>query len=205
MSIAICWSDYGSIKSEFSRNLLSTVHQDLYDRQVIKEVISFSGSSLCSNRNKVTKLFLETGIEWALFVDADIIISKDLVYRLYDLALSNRIDILSGLYYIYQNNHIVPAAYVEDILDMSKDVLEASWAGLGAVLVNRKALVHSILVNEYSDGFWFAEIGSGEDHFFFNNIKSHGYKVYVSPTTIFSHIKDKEIAYKDYMLQSYER
>lgn len=205
MSIAICWSDYGNIKSEFSRNLLSSVYQDMQDRKIFSEIISFSGSSLCSNRNKVVKLFLETEIEWALFIDADIIISKDSVYKLYDLAIKNNLDVISGLYYICQNNDIVPAAFSDDGLDMSKDILKVSWAGLGAVLVHRKVLLDSILVNDYSNGFWFAEIGSGEDHFFFNNIKDHGYQAYVSPTTIFPHIKDKEIAYKDYMLQINDR
>jgi hypothetical protein len=172
---------------------------------MIDEAISFSGSSLCFNRNKVVKLFLETEIEWALFVDADIILSKDAVYKLYDLALENNLKVLSGLYYVYQNNNIVPAAYPNDLLDISKDIVEVSWSGLGAVLVHRNVLINSILVNEYSDGFWFAEVGAGEDHFFFNNIKNHGYKTYISPTTIFPHIKDKEIAYKDYMLQINDR
>lgn len=220
MSITIGWHDYGLVESKFSFGIAKTIKEDSKKRNIIDNVISISTPLVDVGRNSIVHEFLNTDSEWLLMVDADTIWHEDMIYSLYDMAVSNNLDILCGLYfntsYLMEDN-IIPAAYIKQFdgnmysiapeLFSDKDYVEVEWAGAGALLVNRK--VYEEIVLDFpseqieTSKIWFKEIWGeypegSEDLFFFRRAKEFGYKVNVTHKVIVPHIKKKIITYQDY-------
>jgi hypothetical protein len=154
-------------------------------------------------------------------VDGDTIWSADDIYRLYDIAIKNDIKVLSGTYFIQINCiegclHTVPAMftsgyeknikhpqYIEIMNELDKDIIEVEWTGLGALLIHRDVLEQTKQVDAYGFPYWCAEAlvnghFSGEDHYFFNNIKEQGHKVYATPQVMVGHVKKQILDSRSY-------
>jgi GT2 family glycosyltransferase len=215
MSIAIGWADYGSVKSEFMFSVANTVKYDSQKRNLISDIIGATASAVSRGKNSVFESFINTDAEWLLMMDADTIWHEELIYNMYDIANKNGVDVLSAIYLIRPNGEkslLIPAAYqnedgrdVEIDLDklINEEIVEVSWTGGGAFLINRKAVLSAHKKNKNGISFWFKEgIGDdycGEDYFLFNSLKDAGYKIYCTPQVQIPHIKQVRLSIFDYL------
>ena len=153
MSIAIGWADYGSVKSEFMFSVINTVKYDSQKRNIISDIIGATASAVSRGKNSVVQSFLETKADWLLMMDADTIWHEDIIYRMYDIVNENDIDVLSATYFLRHNGEkslLEPALYEtkngkDFSIDLSnlmdEELVEVSWAGGGALLISRKAIL----------------------------------------------------------------
>jgi GT2 family glycosyltransferase len=215
MSIAIGWADYGSVKSEFMFSVINTVKYDSKKRNIISDIIGATASAVSRGKNSVVESFLNTEAEWLLMMDADTIWHEELIYKMYDIANKNKIDVLSAIYFLRPNGEkssLTPAAYEticgEDFsIDLSKvmdeEIVEVSWAGGGALLISRDAVISSKQISKRGIEFWFKEgiedDYCGEDYYLFNSLKNSGYKIYCSPQVQIAHIKQVRLNVFDYI------
>lgn len=220
--ITIAWSDYGTVVGEFCLSIARSIKQDSQERNLISDIFALPCSAVALARNIVFRDFLEKSTSpWLLMVDADTIWSADDIYRLYDIATKNDIKVLSGTYFIQVNCiegclHTVPAMFtsgyekdikhpscIEIINELDKEIIEVEWAGLGALLIHRDVLEQTRQVGINNFPYWCAETlvdgyFSGEDHYFFNNIRNQGHKVYATPQVMVGHVKKQVLNLRSY-------
>lgn len=215
MSIAIGWADYGSVKSEFMFSIANTIKYDSKKRNLISHIIGATASAVSRGKNSVVESFLNTNAEWLLMMDADTIWHEDLIYRLYDIAYKNKIDVLSAIYFLRPNGEkslMIPAAYniknekdleINLLENLDKEIIEVSWTGGGALLISRNAIISAKKTNKNGINFWFKEgiedDYCGEDYYLFNSLRKSGYKIYCSPQVQIPHIKQVRLTINDYL------
>lgn len=221
--ITIAWSDYGTVQGEFCISIARSIKQDSQQRNLISEVFALPCSSVALARNIIFRDFLEKSTSpWLLMVDGDTVWSAEDIYKLYDIATKNDIKVINGTYFIKIDCaegclHTVPDMFVSEDLEgkkhsvfvkieneLNKEIIEVEWAGLGALLIHRDVLEQTKQVgivdnfpywcaNGLVDGYF-----AGEDHYFFNNIKKQGHKVYATPQVIVGHVKKQVLNFESY-------
>ena len=212
MCISIWWTDHGSVHSEFMSSIIKLLNDDSADRKLICSIGNRSGSSLSLNRNSAMSGFLETGCDYGLFVDADTIWSKELLYNLYDKAVDNNIDLLSGTLMYYNDGLPKPIAFIKNgdgiqHAIINKNIESVDYVGMGGILISRSAIQKTMqteLYGQNTDPFWFSELSLngfiGEDMFFFDNVRKNGFDVKISKYDIVPHIKKKVLGSKEFYI-----
>lgn len=142
-----------------------------------------SDKPIAHNRGKIVQRFLESGADYLMMLDGDIIPSLDILHLVkYDY------DVIGGLCYAYKGEGIMPLALVSNkkagehqykvIETEQKGIKEVDAIGTGCIIIARRVLedVKAPFVNKYdSDGIRVA----GLDLLFCRKAKQKGYKVYV--------------------------
>lgn len=220
--ITIAWSDYGTVVGEFCVSIARSIKQDSKERNLISEIFAIPCSAVALGRNAVFKDFLEkTDSLWLLMVDADTIWSAEDIYKLYDIAVKNQVKVLSGTYFVQVNCiegclHTQPAMFLEDYIDgikhpacinlvehLDKELIEVNWTGLGALLIHRDVLEETKEIDLKGFPVWCAESlvdgqFAGEDHYFFENLKTKGFKTYATPQVVLGHVKKQILNLRSY-------
>jgi hypothetical protein len=221
--ITVAWSDYGIVQGEFCISIARSIKQDSQQRNLISDIFALPCSAIALARNVVFRDFLERSTSpWLLMVDGDTVWSVEDIYKLYDIAIKNDIKILSGTYFVRIDCaegclHTVPALFTSEYIEgtkhsmfvnianeLDKEIVEVEWAGLGALLIHRDVLEQTKQVGTVDNfPYWCAETlidgyFSGEDHYFFKNIKKQGHKIYATPQVIVGHIKKQVLNLRSY-------
>ena len=220
--ITIAWSDYGTVQGEFCVSVARTIKKDSQERNLIDGVISTGHATVSLGRNLLFRDFLEnTDSPWLLTVDADIMWFAEDVYKLYDIAIKNQIKVLSGTYFVQVNcikgcAHTQPAMFLEGdingvkhplcinlVENLDKEMIKVDWAGLGALLIHRDVLEETKELDLKGFPVWCAETlvngyYSGEDHYFFENLRKKGIQAYATPQVRLGHIKKQVFSFESY-------
>lgn len=220
--ITLAWSDYGTVQGEFCLSVARSIKQDSQKRNLIDGVFASQYATVATGRNLLFKDFLEkTDSPWLLTIDADTMWSIEDVYKLYDIAIKNQVNVLSGTYFTSIScpegcSHTRPAIFSHAVINgvrtpecinllenLDKEILEVDWTGLGALLVHRDVLEKTKQIDIRGCPFWCAEtlvdgLFSGEDYYFFDNLKRKGYKVYATPQVRIGHIKKQLLNFESY-------
>lgn len=169
-------------------------------------------------RNNLTTTFLATPTEWIFWMDADMVLPKDTLVKLFDVAEKKNAKIVTGIYYQRKGKHLPctwsrgietedgqisgevgPKSktnkYVGSFVFPNPDKKEPfpiHAAGFGCVLVHRS-------VFETLDKPWFKFIPGtcSEDFYFFVNAKEAGFQAWAEPTLKLGHLADAPIITRD--------
>jgi hypothetical protein len=167
-----------------------------------------TGANLCRARNQLAESFLESGCEWLLFWDSDMVVEKlSTVYDLLAVAKAHEFDIVGALCCIVTAERPIPTLYRPDeatitkaLLDYPVDVIaEVAGTGTGFLLIHRTVL-EKVQADAGGSRFaWFtewAESGGngdeqwiGEDVGFCLKARRLGFRVAVDTSTHVGHHK----------------
>lgn len=179
-------------------------------------------------RNRMAEAFLNSGLEWAFWMDSDMVLPPDTLIELMKVAKEKNAKLVSGVYYQRKGKHW-PVLWarnpeMEDTsrivhpttkgqLDRNKylgspivphpdkkDPFIVHSAGFGCVLTHRS-------VFETLDAPWFQFIPKtcSEDFYFFTNAKEAGFDLWAVPGPRLGHIGDAPVIYKEDCYKSLER
>jgi GT2 family glycosyltransferase len=192
----------GNNRDEFMDSFITSI---LSDDAVGGYIKVNPGPLVALGRNLLTSQFLAREQEWLMMVDTDIVFSKNAVSRLLASADPVERPIMSGLYYIFEKGHKVPAAYAnvaDDPGDINlvpydppdEDIVAQAFAvGAGFLLVHRSVFEK---IKDMSEGqpSWFREIvvdgrDFGEDMSFCLRANVAGSPIHVNTGVRVGHIK----------------
>lgn len=197
----------GTITMETAFSLMGIIMSDSRGGGLIDAVVQSQSLFVDLNRNNIVDGFLnDYNSEWLLFVDTDIEITLEDVYRLHQIATNNDLKILGGVYfYSYSHKSIdsKPAVQMLDKngvphdfynIDFQKEFFRVDSMGTGSLLIHRDVLNDITRINGRGEPYWFKtydEKGSfmGEDVYFCRIAKECGYNTYATPQVTPNHVK----------------
>jgi hypothetical protein len=175
------------------------------ERSPIARVVTASaGPLIAMARNMLVGQFLEGDAEWLMCVDTDIVFNPDAISRLRSVADESLRPVVSGLYYVINNDDQVPAMYAAGSRDGNlyfqafkewpeDSLLEVDAVGAGFMLVHR-SVFEKIRADHDGDQCWFRECvlnqrPIGEDLSFCIRVAGAGFPVYVHTGVQAGHMK----------------
>jgi hypothetical protein len=192
-TISIGWIDNGTTEGEFCFELANTIVKLSLEGKQIKNIFRNVGSSIPKQRQELINQWMEPEYQtdWLLFVDSDIILTKNHFDNFIKFADKNNVPILSSLCFTLKHNKEgkkFPEAciykdeqgeenYIAPIRSFpNNELIKIDYSGLGMVMIH-KAVIEKIY-KKYPNIFLFQESANirtvGEDLSFFKLIKDVG-------------------------------
>lgn len=196
--ISVAWIDSGYTRSEFTYSLLN-----LSKKGYFSNFFRNSSPLLSYNRNYVVNQFLESGGDWLLMLDSDILITEEILQDMMNVINLYGAKIVTAPYYVVLGDDILLAAQrLQDQeiswakYDKNKIYDDIVAAGLGCILIH-KDVFNAIKFQNTNKYPWFADFSNdessiswvGEDIFFCNKVVESGYKIYLSCNNVAKHLK----------------
>lgn len=170
-------------------------------------------------RNVLVKEFLKLNSEWAFWMDADMVLPKETLVRLLEVAKEKDAKMVTGIYFQRGKKHFPvlwlraekteagkkiihesPDEYVNnEYLGMfalpgpeAKEPFKVRTAGMGCALIHRS-------VFETLDYPWFKflEGKCSEDFYFFITAGKKGFDLWADPSLRIGHVGSPKIVYKE--------
>lgn len=170
-------------------------------------------------RNTLAREFLKTPSDWAFWMDADMILPKETIVRLLEVAEEKKAKMVTGVYYQRGNKHWPvlwtrtpelengqkPKVINQKEYDQNyhvgmftvpgpeaREPFKVHSAGFGCALVHRNVL-------ESTDDPWFRFIYKqcSEDFYFFVNAGKKGYELWADPSLRLGHIASAPAIYRE--------
>lgn len=189
------------------------------DVQFLKSYMQLQGLEMCdvmfeqsgtiyAARDNIARYAIEHNYEYVLFLDSDMVLPSDLIYRL----LEENTDMVTGLYFkrgdkfepvIFKNLRTRKGAKqsnVDPITDYPKNTtFEIECAGMGCSLIKTK--VFKEVYNKYHCMHELMS-GIGEDFSFFLRARKLGYKLLCNTGIQCGHIADNIIITEDFFINA---
>lgn len=208
--IVLCWCDNGLVDGKFMEGV---VYSMLTSDAPIASAIRVQGNQIGRQRNTALKMWYEkTKFEWILWVDSDIVVTKDVINRMWNIVHKENLSILSGTYFISKENEqalMMPfpaifSAHPDDPYQMGylhpmpeNTVVPVDYAGFGLLLMHR-SVVDRMIAHHGKDVSFFIETtadgGSdakfiSEDIRFFMKMKEAGVQLWADTGSTVKHMK----------------
>ena len=158
-----------------------------------RQVITYSGSTLSNNRNQVFNEAKKRDTHGLLFIDSDIVFSKEDVEKM-DAHLENY-DIVTGVYVLGFPPYN-PAIFkrVEgnyDFMPIPASMSRVGACGAGFLGISARAI--KILGDNPFSNQWEGEVVNGEDVSFSHLCNEKGLKIYVDPSISVGQIRNQTL------------
>lgn len=228
--VVIAYLHPGQVSGLFCQSLAGLVmHDSKHHRRVEAVTATFGGPCVSVHRNEIVRPFLETRVEWLLFIDSDMDFGPDALDRLLEQADARERPIVGALYFqeIAAGGLVLPLLYVrpedavgyprvalgplDQLLDYPDDSLfPVAATGAGFLLIHRQVL-EKIEARRFSAAFpWFqeTEIGGapmGEDATFCLRASEVGAPIHVDTGLRIGHHKSRVLThqmFRDQQLQT---
>lgn len=216
--IMLLWCDNGTVDGKFAEGLVYSV---LTSGLPIASASRTQGNQIGRQREAALNLWhKETDFEWALWVDSDIVLTNDVLQKVWESAHQHLRPAISGTYFISKENErslMQPfpslfMAHPEDKYVMqyvhplpADQLIKVDYAGFGFFLMHRNVAdkmrqVHGdkALFMETSDGNDDKFIG--EDIQFFMKMKEAGIPLHAHTGATVKHMKRFSYDYDYYKL-----
>jgi 2-polyprenyl-3-methyl-5-hydroxy-6-metoxy-1,4-benzoquinol methylase len=181
--------------------------------EFIKSLFEMFGSSPCNYnlisaskvhhvaRNTIMQNFLDSGMNYLLFIDSDMIWEADSLARAYKLIQHPQVDIVTGIYFTKNKPHLpvlkrldMRAGCYNIITKWGNEPFEVDGAGMGFMLIPRYVIEK--MKTPYCD--WVG--GFSEDLYFcLKAKKDHGFKIWADPQIRLGHVTKTTITSMDWM------
>lgn len=177
-----------------------------------------SSAHLNAARTRNGNYFLQSGAEYALLLDSDMIWRPSDIVRLRRTARELGAKIVSGLYFGQQYGRLIPIAYAQPpdkqtllpyaVVPSMSEPFKVDGAGGGCLLVHRDVYKAVAETTKGTTAYlWQEDIYNpatdtqmGEDLVFCLRAKEAGFDTWVEPRAIFGHLKKPDIlGAKDYL------
>ena len=202
--ILIGWCDNGTVESRFMDGILSLyMAKERGELDVNLNATHTMGNQIFLQRQQMIEGWEETGIEWFLSVDTDVVITPQHFKQLLEIADKDKAPVVCGIYFVSPNLNdplMTPMPCIfKQIGHGFKPIhplpinqkIEVDAAGMGLVLMHKSILPK--LKEKYPDGVYFdtalGEKSKGEDLSFFMKLKEIGVKVIAHTGVIGKHMK----------------
>lgn len=207
-SLAIGWCDPGTVDSFFMASVLSSISQlesvsDVRGIGFIQNV----GNQIAKQRQELLFQFEESGLEWLLWIDSDIMFDLNHIKLLWDVKDIEKRPIVTGIYFVsfepYRSLYKpTPCIFtyidekvgnrpVHPLPHPEEDILiPIDSAGLGFTLMH-KSVAHK-LREKYGNTTFAIEIGDrhvSEDVSFFSKVKELDIPFYAHNLCRVTHVK----------------
>jgi hypothetical protein len=209
-NIILAWCDNGLVDGKFMEGVVYTL---LTTDVPVRSAIRVQGNQIGRQRNTALKLWYEqTNFDWILWVDSDIVITNEVINKLWYVAKKENLPIISGTYFISKENEQsimqpFPALFVANPLNKfemgyvhpmpENAVVPVDYAGFGLLLMHRsvidKMIAHhgdnvSFFIETTADGGSDAQFIS-EDIRFFMMMKEAGVQLHGHTGALVRHMK----------------
>jgi len=206
-TVSIVWCDNGTTDGKFTEGLVYTLIHAALMGVPISNAVRVQGNQIARQRQAAIEMWEQVKTDWALWIDSDVVLTKEMLKSLWDAADKSARPIVSGVYFISHNMEgslmqPMPCAFNETedehkikyLHPLPKNqIVKIDSVGMGLVLMHKSIL--KALNDKFSDQFWFGENNErgkkfiGEDISFFRKIKTLGIPVYVHTGVIAKHMK----------------
>jgi hypothetical protein len=204
-TLSVIWCDNGNTDGKFTEGLVYSI---ITGEVPFHNAIRVQGNQIARQRQAAFDMWNKVGTDWALWVDSDIVLTKEVVKILWDTADKVSRPVVSGVYFIskqMENSLMQPMPAIFDEGETEYEikykhplprsqVLKVDSAGLGLVLIHKSVI--KALHNKHGEtDFLFAENNAtgeqfiGEDISFFRKIKAAGVPVYANTSALVKHMK----------------
>jgi hypothetical protein len=202
--IIVCWCDNGTTDGKFTEGLMySTLTCDA----PITSAMRIQGNQIGRQRQNAFDFWMDkTSFEWVLWVDSDIVLTKDAVDALWHWADVKERPVISGTYFVSKENEQSLMTPYPALFGFTEDdykiayihplphnvVIKVGAAGFGFLLMNRS--VGKKLREVYGDSPLFNETGVGEkfvseDINFFRMMNKAGIPLWAHTGATVKHMK----------------
>ena len=223
-TLSIVWCDNGTTDGKFTEGLVYSMITASSNGVPINNAIRVQGNQIARQRQAAIEMWAKVGTDWALWVDSDIVLTKEHLKTLWDTADKIARPIVCGVYFIskeMENSLMKPFPCVFNETDNNYEIqylhplplnqiVKIDNAGMGLVLMHKSVLTK--LNEKFPDNFLFGENNEkgekfiGEDISFFRKVKAAGIPVHVHTGVTAQHIKrfSVDIAYYNLYWAAYE-
>ena len=195
------------VETLFSLGKMYNAHDEFKARQII---VQGGCADLAGNRNKVVRLFLESRIEWLLWVDSDMVFEPSDWSNLRASARHHPALYVSGTYMVANEPPEVCAAifkedsfYAPIVKEDDPEMRVVSATGSGFCLIHRDVFLKTAELE--NDHEWYehgrrAPNGQTlpEDYAFCSRVGEAGIPVYLNTKVRLGHVKPKIVGWKEY-------
>lgn len=204
-TLSVIWCDNGNTDGKFTEGLVYSI---ITGEVPFHNAIRVQGNQIARQRQAAFEMWNKVGTDWALWVDSDIVLTKEIVKALWDTADKIARPVVSGVYFISKQmeNTLMqpmPAIFMEGDNEFQikhvhplprNQIIKIDSAGLGLVLMH-KSVIKALHEKFGETDFVFAENNEsgeqfiGEDITFFRKVKAAGIQVYCNTTALVKHMK----------------
>lgn len=200
--LAISWCDNGTVDSLFMDGIIETMLAlPKLDIQ-LGHLNHLIGGQIAKQRQALIEDWYATGIDWLLWVDSDVVLTPNILQKLWETADKNEKPVVCGIYFIATNPNTpmmqpVPCIFTDDgyvskpVHPLPYDsIIPVDTAGLGLTLMHRSVI--DKLKQPYEGIYFDIEVGrsgKGEDISFFRKLKEQGIPVYAHTGAVAQHLK----------------
>ena len=216
-TVAIGWCDNGMVDGKFTEGLMSAVITGGANKMPISTSIRVQGNQIGRQRQVLWDYWADNmKTDWLLWVDSDIVLTPDVMQKLWATADKHHRPVVSGVYFISKENEgTLMKPYPVLFNDVSEyeiqyvhplpqnEVIKCDSAGFGLVLMHKSII--PAMREKFPNESMFMETGTGkdeqfigEDIIFFRKMKTAGIPLHAHTGALVKHMKRFSVDYDYY-------
>jgi hypothetical protein len=216
-TVAIGWCDNGLTDGKFTEGLMTAVIAGGSNKMPISTSIRVQGNQIGRQRQVLWDYWANNiKSDWLLWVDSDIVLTLDVMQKLWQTADKHHRPVVSGVYFISKENegtlmkpypvlfNDVSEFEIQYIHPLPQDkVIQCDSAGFGLVLMHRSIIEK--MRDKFPGESMFMESASGqdsqfigEDIVFFRKMKEAGIPLHAHTGALVKHMKRFSLDYDYY-------
>jgi len=218
-TVALAWCDNGTVDGKFAEGLMNATITGASNGMPIHTSIRVQGNQIGRQRQvALDHWFDKVKTDWILWVDSDIVLTTDVMAKLWKTADKHLRPVVSGVYFISKENEgslMRPFPVVfNDVSEYQiqylhplpdNEVVQVDCAGFGLVLMHRSVIQK--MKETFPGESMFLETGTsnddefiGEDIIFFRKMKKAGIPLHVHTGARVKHMKRFSLDYDYYAM-----
>jgi hypothetical protein len=218
-TVAIGWCDGGMVDGKFTEGLMNAVITGGANKMPISTSIRVQGNQIGRQRQVLWDYWADNlKTDWLLWVDSDIVLTAEVMQKLWATADKHHRPVVSGVYFISKENEgTLMKPYPVLFNDISEyeiqyvhplpdnEVIKCDCAGFGLVLMHRSIV--PIMREKHPNQSMFMETAAGtdetfigEDIVFFRKMKQAGVPLHAHTGARVKHMKRFSLDYDYYAM-----
>ena len=219
-TVAIGWCDNGLVDGKFTEGLMTAVIAGGANKMPISTSIRVQGNQIGRQRQVLFDYWADKlKTDWLLWVDSDIVLTAEVMQKLWATADKHHRPVVSGVYFISKENEgALMKPYPVLFNDVSKfeiqyvhplpdnEVIQCDSAGFGLVLMH-KSVVNAMRSTHPGQSMFTETADSanddefiGEDIVFFRKMKQAGVPLHAHTGARVKHMKRFSLDYDYYAM-----
>jgi hypothetical protein len=216
-TVAIGWCDNGMVDGKFTEGLMSAVITGGANKMPITTSMRVQGNQIGRQRQVLWDYWADhIKTDWLLWVDSDIVLTAEVMQKLWATADKHHRPVVSGVYFISKENEgTLMKPYPVLFNDISEfqvqyvhplpqnEVIKCDSAGFGLVLMHKSII--PTMREKYPNQSMFMETAGGsddqfigEDIIFFRKMKAAGIPLHAHTGALVKHMKRFALDYDYY-------
>jgi len=207
-TLSIAWCDNGMTDGKFTEGLVYTMLMAHTVGVPINNATRVKGNQISRQRMQLFNIWADqTKSDWLLWVDSDIVLTKEVLKLLWETADKLTRPVVTGIYFVWKDSignlpvpmptvfkkgrHEFEIQYIHPLPE--NQIMQVDSAGFGCLLMHKSIIPK--LRDKFKDQSFFAEkdLGGdkfiGEDIVFFNKLRETDTPVYAHTGALVTHMK----------------